>query len=112
MNITYHDMVMVCALAIVILIILWSLERRNKNHGSKINLDDLLLGDDGKASKAAFVMHGSFVVTTWVIVYETLNKALTDFTFGLYCASWVAPAVTKLIGGIVNKPVEKLPEKG
>lgn len=99
MSISYHDMVMLAILGVVILIILWSLERRNKDKKSKINLDDLLVGDDGKASKAAFVMHGSFVLTSWVVIYQTLNKTLTDMTFGLYVASWVAPTVTKLIKG-------------
>lgn len=99
MSISYHDMIMVGILGIVILIILWSLERRNKNSRSKINLDDLLIGDDGRASKAAFVMHGSFVVTSWVIIYQALNKSLSDLTFAAYVGAWVVPAVAKLIKG-------------
>jgi hypothetical protein len=91
---------MLAILAVVLLGAAWTLERRNKSHTSKINLDDLLIGDDGKASKAAFVMHGSFLVTTWVIVYQTLNKSLTDLTFGAYLTAWVIPAVTKLIKGV------------
>jgi len=86
-------------LAVVVLLILWTLERRNRNKASPINLDDLLLGTDGKASKAAFVMGGSFVVTTWVIIFETLNKTLTDITFAAYVGAWVVPAVTALIKG-------------
>lgn len=103
MNITYHDMVMAGILGIILLLILWGLERRNKNSHSKINLDDLLIGDDGKASKAAFVMHGSFIVTSWVIVYQALNKTLTDLTFGAYLAAWVTPTVARLIKG-ATKP--------
>ena len=99
MNVSLHDGVMGGILGIVILLIVWVLERRSKNAVSKINLDDLLIGDDGKISKAAFVMHGSFVVTSWVMVYQTLNKTLTDASFGLYVAAWVAPTVTKLIKG-------------
>lgn len=94
-----HDMLMLAVLGLVLLFILWVLERRNKSTTSRISLDDLLVGDDGKLSKAAFVMHGSFIVTTWVVVFQTLNKSLTDLTFGLYVASWVTPAVTKLIKG-------------
>lgn len=99
MSISYHDMVMVGVLGIVILLILWSIERRNKNPHSKINLDDLLVGDDGKASKAAFVMFGSFVVTSWVIIFQMLNKTLTDLTYAAYLTTWVAPTVAKLIKG-------------
>lgn len=99
MNITKHDIVMLLILGAIVVAILVSLEMRNKNKASRINLDDLLIGEDGKASKAAFVMHGSFVVTSWVVIYQMLNKSLTDTTFGLYVAAWVAPAVTKLIKG-------------
>lgn len=99
MSISYHDMVMLGILGIVILIILWLLERRNKDKKSKINLDDLLVGDDGRASKAAFVMFGSFVVTSWVIIFQMLNKTLTDLTFAAYLTAWVVPAVAKLLKG-------------
>ena len=99
MNISRHDAIMVAALAIAILCILWSLERRNKDKKSRINLDDLLIGDDGKASKAAFVMHGSFVVTSWIVIYQTLNKTLSDLTFAAYVGAWVVPAVSRIIKG-------------
>lgn len=100
--ITRHEVILVAILGLVILVILWSLERRNKNTASHIHLDDLLLGPDGKASKAAFVMGGSFVVTTWVIIFETLNRSLSDTIFAAYCGFWVVPAVTALIKGPPN----------
>jgi hypothetical protein len=96
---TAHEIVMIGVLAISIVAILWLLERRNKSAASKIHLDDLLIGQDGKASKAAFVMGGSFIVTTWVIIFQTLNKTLTDTTFAAYVGAWVLPAVTALIKG-------------
>lgn len=94
-----HEIILVAILGLVILVIVWSLERRSKNTASQIHLDDLLLGADGKASKAAFVMGGSFVVTTWVVIFETLNKSLSDITFAAYVGAWVVPAVTVLIKG-------------
>jgi hypothetical protein len=96
-----HEAVMLGTLAVAIIVILWVLERRNKNSKSPINLDDLIIGDDGKVSKAAFVMFGSFVVTSWVVVFQVLNKTLTDTTFSAYVLAWVAPVVTKLIRGQV-----------
>lgn len=97
MNFGRHGMILVLALAV--LLIMWALERRNKNAHSNISLDDLLIGDDGKMSKAAAVMFGSFALTTWVVVYLTINDKLTDLIFGAYLAAWVAPSVTKLIKG-------------
>lgn len=90
---------MLAVLVIVVLAILWSLERRSRNRDSKIALDDLLIGDDGKISKAATVMFGAFFMTTWVIVYLTINGKLTEGYFTAYILAWVAPAVTKLIKG-------------
>lgn len=92
---------MAAILAIAVLLVFWGLERRNRNAGSAINLDDLLIGDDGKISKAAAVMMGSFALTTWVMIYLTLESKLTEGYFAAYLAGWVAPAVTKLI---VNAP--------
>lgn len=64
---------------------------------SKINMTDLLLGDDGKMSRSAFVLLASFGVTTWGMVYMWLNEKMTEGYFAAYLAAWVAPAVTKLI---------------
>lgn len=100
----HHEMAMLAALAIALLVIVWSLERRSKNAASRIQLDDLLIGADGKASKAAFVMGGSFIVTSWVVVYQAMNRTLSDITFAAYVAAWIVPTVTALIKG--PSPVE------
>jgi hypothetical protein len=96
-NVSYHDIVMAGTLGIILLLLGWLLERRNNDTKSKINLDELLIGDDGKMSKAALVMFGSFVVTSWVIVYQSLMKTLTDITYAAYLTAWVAPAVARII---------------
>ena len=90
---------MILVLALAVLMIMWALERRNKSAASRISLDDLLIGDDGKMSKASAVMFGSFALTTWVVVYLTINDKLTEFIFGAYVAAWVAPAVTNILKG-------------
>jgi len=90
-----HGMLLV--LALLVLLIMWALARRNKNQASKISLDDLLIGDDGKMSSPKAVMFGSFAMTTWTIIYLTINDKLTETYFGAYLAAWVVPAVTALI---------------
>jgi hypothetical protein len=98
---TPHEIGMTGVLGVGLILILWGLHRRSKSAMSKISLDDLLIGEDGKISKAAAVMTGSFVLTSWVVVFQTLNKSLSDATFGLYIGTWVVPVVTKLLKGPV-----------
>ncbi len=87
------------ALALGLIAILISLRRRTQQAGNGYALGDLLMGDDGKASKAAHVMFGSFFITSWIVVYAALSGKLSDLMFGAYLAAWVTPAVTKLIMG-------------
>lgn len=93
---------LIAALAIGVLVIIWSLIRRDRNHRSKLNLDDLLLGDDGKISKAAIVLLGAFAFTTWLMVVLTVHDKMTEGYFTAYGAFWIAPTVTRLI---VNRPL-------
>jgi len=44
-------------------------------------------------------MGGSFIVTSWIVIFQTLNKTLSDLTFAAYVGAWVVPAVTVLIKG-------------
>lgn len=92
---------MIVVLIIASLAVTWSLLRRSKLIDSKLELDDLLLGDDDKLSKAAAVMMGAFLLTSWCILYLTLTGKLTEGYFMAYLGAWVAPTVTKLI---VNRP--------
>ena len=99
MNFNFSRHGMIAVLAVAVLLIMWSVERRSKSAASRINLDDLLLGDDGRMSKPAAVMFGSFALTSWTIVYLTLTNKLTETYFGAYIAAWVVPAVVKIIKG-------------
>lgn len=92
---------MLLALIVVALLITWGLYRRHKLIDSKLDLDDLLLGEDGKLSKAAAVMMGAFGVTSWLVVYLALQGKMTEGYLAGYLAAWVAPTVTRLI---TNRP--------
>jgi hypothetical protein len=97
LNIGAHEWVLACILLLVVLLILRALYHRSKDRHSKFYLDDLLIGDDDRASKPAIVMFGSFVLTSWVVVFQTLNKTLTDLTFAAYVSAWVVPAVARIL---------------
>lgn len=94
-------LLMMVALAMLIVALLVSLRSRDRCTSSRISLDDLLLGEDGRLSKAAAVMLGAFALTSWAIAYLALNDKLTEGYFSAYLAAWVAPTVTRLI---VNRP--------
>ena len=85
------------SLAIVVLLLVFGLLRRSKMINSAIDIDDLLLGDDGKISKAAAVMMGSFILTSWIMVKLTLTEHMTEGYLTVYVGAWIVPAVTKLI---------------
>jgi hypothetical protein len=98
-NMEQHEVLMLGIFFLAVLMLMRGLLNRSKSGASKINIDDLLIGVDGKISKAAAVMMGSFFVTSWVVMYQALNHSLTDVTFGAYIAAWVVPTVAAIIKG-------------
>ena len=101
MNIT--KILMMISLVGVIALIVVVLVKRDRSTTSAINLEDLLLGEDGKLSKAASVMMGAFAMTTWLMVYLALNAKMTEGYLAIYVGAWIAPTVTRLV---ITKPVE------
>jgi hypothetical protein len=84
-------------LGIAFAAVLWSLAQRDKKSTSRINLEDLLLDPDGRMSKAAAVMFGSFLVTTWMMVYLTLSEKMSEGYLTIYGGLWVAPTVAIIL---------------
>jgi len=89
----------ICLLVIVIMIVrtLW---HRDKDDESRISFDDLLLDPDGRMSKSAVVMFGSFGMTTWLMVFLALSGKMSEGYLTIYGGLWIIPAVTKLIKGV------------
>jgi hypothetical protein len=94
---------MLLAFAVAIWLLWRGLLKRSRAADSRIYLDDLLIGDDGKMSKPAAVMFGSFIVTSGIMVYLTYMSKLTEGYFTAYLLAWVAPSVTRLI---TNRPAQ------
>lgn len=87
------------ALVVALLValgVMISLRRMHNDPTSTFDLRDLLM-ENGRVSKAAAVMMGSFAATTWAFVYLTLSGKLTEGLFGLYAATWIAPVISRLI---------------
>lgn len=89
----------ILVLAVLVMSIMTSLVHKSRSWTSKVRIDDLLLGEDEKISRAACVLLGSFLLTSWGMVFMWLNEKMTEGYFAAYLAAWVAPAVTKLIKG-------------
>jgi hypothetical protein len=95
---------MPAVLVLLVALIARSLNRRDKDGHSKINLEDLLLGDDGRLSKAAIVLLGSFAMTTWLMVYLALTGKMTEGYFAIYGGLWISPVLARLIFGDKSPP--------
>lgn len=93
-----REHIMFAILACAVLAVLWSLERKSKDRKSHFTFDELLT-EDGKTSKAACLMFGSFAVATWLLVFLTVNGKITEGYFTAYLGFYVAPAVAKIIKG-------------
>ena len=94
MNIEPWQIALVVAL-LVALIIMISLRRAHDDPASTFDLRDLLM-ENGRVSKAAAVMLGSFAATTWCFIYLTISGKMTEGMFGLYAAVWVTPVLARL----------------
>jgi hypothetical protein len=90
--------VMYALLASATLLIMLTLERRNRNDASSFSFDDLLT-ENGKTSKAACVMFGAFALSVWLVIFLAVNDKMTEGYFGAFLAAWVAPTVAKIIKG-------------
>lgn len=89
----------VIGLLVVVIAIISVLWHRDKSSASKIDFDTLLLDVDGRMSKSAIVMFGSFGMTTWMMVFLTLEGKMSEGYLTIYGGLWIIPAVTKLIKG-------------
>lgn len=94
------------ALFVVIGLIAWGLFRRNRSTQSTIDFDDLLLGDDGRMSKSAAVLLGSFVLTSWIMFYLTVTGKMSEGYLTIYGGLWIVPTVATLISKTVVKTSE------
>lgn len=95
MNLIKLAMAILLAAAVVYIALV--LMKRSRSDSSRLDLEDLLLGDDGKMSKAAAVMMGAFAMTTWLMIFLTLNNKMTEGYLAIYVGAWIAPSVARLI---------------
>lgn len=96
-------------LLIIVLLIAVLMYMRWRNQESEINLDDLLM-ENGRMSKISVVFLGSWVFSTWLMVFMTLNDKMTEGLFMAYGGLWIAPIVARIIRGDSNGSASKVLE--
>ena len=84
------------AFAIVMLLVVWSFYRAQRDPANNFNLFDLIM-ENGRVSRIGFAYLVGLLVTSWVLVRVAQNEARNlDVVFSAYLAAWVAPIVAKL----------------
>lgn len=76
---------------VIITSIVAGIYRLHTNKENPFNLSDLFI--DPKTKKvdgSKLRMNLAFFVTSWIVVYSTLNTTMTEWLFAGYLAAWVA----------------------
>lgn len=86
------------ALALIALAVVLGLVRRWRDKHSPIDLDDLLM-ENGRMSKIAVGYMALLVFSIWLMSYLAFNDKMTEGYFTIFCATWVAPIITRIMKG-------------
>lgn len=87
---------MLIVLAVAVLAVLLSFWREHHNAAVQFNVFDLVM-ENGRVSKIAVAFMLVLGVTTWMMVYLTIDGKMTEGYLGLYGAMWVSPLVMKVV---------------
>jgi hypothetical protein len=74
-------------LLIAVVLILFLLAHRDPS--SKIDLSDLFVDQSGKIGGSQMRLNLAFALSSWVIIFSTLNGNLSEWLFSAYIAAFV-----------------------
>lgn len=94
---------MLVILAAAILSVLLSFWRAHRNALIQFSAFDLIM-ENGKVSKIALAFMMVLGVTTWIMIYLTIQGKMTEGYFGAYGVMWVGPLVAKVIFNKTEMP--------
>lgn len=95
----YTFRVVFALLIILAVLMVWkTLHRMTAQPLSENTYDaqDLLM-ENGRASRAAHLMWGSYAAMTWYFIYAALTDKMSDVLFGTYGTLCLAPTIARLI---------------
>jgi ABC-type Mn2+/Zn2+ transport system permease subunit len=99
---------MTIALVIGLLLTLWILWRVQRA-ANRVDLVDIIVGDDGKASWTKLTAVGAFLISSWGFVALIQRDKMTETLFGLYIAVYSgAPVAYRFIAS--RSPLTDKPE--
>ena len=85
------------------LIVLWKVQKNVKN---KVDLSELLIDADGKASWTKITAIGAFLFSTWGFVVLIERDHMTEALFGLYIAVYSGAPVAYRLASTRHQPSE------
>jgi hypothetical protein len=103
---------MACVLLIALLVaawVLWKVQTSPKH----IDLVDLLVDTDGRASWTKITAIGAFMMSSWAFAYLTMHDKMSDFLFLSYVAVYSgAPVAYRIIAAKSPTPPPAAPVGG
>lgn len=76
----------------------------NMQSNGRLYLEDLIKGEDGRASLSKFAQLGAFMVSTWGFVWNVVHDKMTEWYYFSYMVAWCGVALgTKYLA---NKAAE------
>jgi Ca2+/Na+ antiporter len=95
-----------------LLLIIWMIIEFIKAQADKlspIDLNDLFIDGSGKIGGSKMRLNMAFIVTTWILIYYTLQGQLSEWLFAAYIAAFVYDRVNSRQSdpGALNLPAVK-----
>lgn len=75
------------------LMLVHAVVKASRNSYSKLNLFDMVMGEDGKMSLTKTAQLGSFLISTWAFVYLVVHTQLTEWYYTSYMIAWAGTQV-------------------
>lgn len=75
-----------------LLIVGWFV-RQSMSENSKVSLQDIIVGNDGKASLTKIAQFGAFMISTWGFVHLVVYNNLTEWYYTSYMIAWAGTRV-------------------
>jgi uncharacterized membrane protein YedE/YeeE len=88
----------IAVLGLIALAVMLGLARRWRSKTSPIDLDDLLM-ENGRTSKIAVGYMALLVFSIWLMTYLAFDDKMTEGYFTIFCATWVAPIIARIMKG-------------
>ena len=90
---------------LVVLGMVISFWRASRSKTSAISIEDMFVDDSGKIGGSKMRLNAAFLITAWVIVYQTLHGAMTEWLMAAFLTAFVADRVSsRMASGSATPP--------